>query len=251
MVKVTRYRLVAALRERFDNDHYACSVCPRGATDKDIARAYKKLAKEHHPDANPGNKDAEERFKEVSAANDVLGDAAKRKEYDEVRRMVASGVGPAGAGLRARRVRRSGAHAFPIRRRRRRRARRRSPSAGDLFGAWRARQPRRAAHGPQRGHDLETELHSRSTKRCTGVTSAVRFRAEAPCSTCHGTARRRAPSPERCPECHGSGAIAVDQGRSRSRRCAPRVRARPGDLRTRARRVAAAVSRCGRESKGA
>ena len=71
---------------------------PSSASEKELSRAYKKLAKEHHPDANAGNAKAEERFKEVNAAYDVLGDAEKRKEYDEVRRMVASGVGPGGYG---------------------------------------------------------------------------------------------------------------------------------------------------------
>ena len=78
---------------------------PQGATEKEITRAYRKLAKQYHPDANPGNREAEEKFKEVSAANDVLGDAAKRKEYDDVRRMVASGAysggGPGGGGFGA------------------------------------------------------------------------------------------------------------------------------------------------------
>src|SRR3981081_1837036 len=92
---------MAPQREWFDKDYYSVLGVPQGATEKEITRAYRKLAKQHPPDANPGNRDAEEKFKEVSAANDVLSDAAKRKEYDEVRRMVASGAygaGPGGAG---------------------------------------------------------------------------------------------------------------------------------------------------------
>ena len=70
------------------------------AAPKDITRAYRKLARQHHPDANPGDDSAEERFKEISAAYDVLGDEAKRKEYDEVRRLgpMAGGVGAPGGG---------------------------------------------------------------------------------------------------------------------------------------------------------
>ena len=94
---------MAPQREWFDKDYYSVLGVPQGATEKEITRAYRKLAKEYHPDANPGNREAEEKFKEVSAANDVLGDAAKRKEYDEVRRMVASGAysagGPGGGGF--------------------------------------------------------------------------------------------------------------------------------------------------------
>src|SRR4051794_41637178 len=89
---------MAAQREWFEKDYYSVLGVPQGATDKEISRAYKKLAKQYHPDANSGNKDAEERFKEISAAYDVLGDATKRAEYDDVRRMVASGVGPGGYG---------------------------------------------------------------------------------------------------------------------------------------------------------
>ncbi|MCZ7527776.1 MAG: DnaJ domain-containing protein [Acidimicrobiia bacterium] len=85
---------MAPQREWFEKDYYAVLGVGKDASEKEITRAYRKLAKQYHPDANPGDKVAEERFKEVSAAYDVLGDAEKRKEYDEVRRMVASGAGP-------------------------------------------------------------------------------------------------------------------------------------------------------------
>src|ERR1043166_9629327 len=88
---------MAPQREWFEKDYYGVLGLTPSATDKDIQRAYRKLAKENHPDANPGDSAAEERFKEISAAHDVLGDAERRKEYDEVRQMVASGVGPGGA----------------------------------------------------------------------------------------------------------------------------------------------------------
>src|SRR6266699_1760750 len=89
---------MAPQREWFEKDYYEVLGVPKGASEKDVARAYRKLAKQYHPDANSGDKEAEERFKEISAAHDVLGDAEKRKEYDEVREMVASGVGPSGFG---------------------------------------------------------------------------------------------------------------------------------------------------------
>ena len=113
---------MAPQREWFEKDYYSVLGVPQSATDKEIARAYRKLAKEFHPDANAGNKDAEERFKEISAANDVLGDAEKRKEYDQVREMVASGAaGPGGfgAGGFGARSRWAGVRQHPLRRPRR------------------------------------------------------------------------------------------------------------------------------------
>src|ERR1700760_2634148 len=89
---------MAPQREWFEKDYYAELGVAKDASEKDITRAYRKLAKQFHPDAKPGDKEAEERFKEISAAHDVLGDAEKRKEYDQVREMVASGMGPNGPG---------------------------------------------------------------------------------------------------------------------------------------------------------
>ena len=85
---------MAAQREWFDIDYYDVLGVPADASQKDITKAYRKLARELHPDKNPGNAAAEERFKAVSAAYQVLGDEATRKEYDEVRRL-----GPMGGGF--------------------------------------------------------------------------------------------------------------------------------------------------------
>ena len=204
---------MAAQREWFDKDYYAVLGVPSSASEKELSRAYKKLAKQHHPDANAGNAASEERFKEVNAAYEVLGDAEKRKEYDEVRRMVASGVGPGrlraavGPGGFG-----SGAQGFQfdvdfgqgrgggI-----------SDLLGNLMGN-RGGRSRRAPQGPQRGQDLETELHLSFDDAVRGVTSTVRFRADATCSTCNGSGAAPGTSPQTCPECQGSGSIAVDQG---------------------------------------
>ena len=86
---------MTAQREWLDKDYYDILGVPQTATDKEITRAYRKLAKQYHPDANPGS---EERFKEISAANDVLGDEEKRRQYDQVRVMAAWGFGPGGGG---------------------------------------------------------------------------------------------------------------------------------------------------------
>jgi molecular chaperone DnaJ len=203
---------LAAQREWFEKDYYAVLGVPSSATDKELSRAYKKLAKEHHPDANPGNTAAEERFKEANAAYDVLGDAEKRKEYDDVRRMVASGAGPGGFGGGGAGYGGGNGMPFDV-----------DFGAGgtagftdllgDLLGrGGRGGRGRRAPAGPQRGQDLETELHLSFDDAVRGVTSTVRFRADATCSTCNGSGAAPGTRPETCPECHGSGSIAIDQG---------------------------------------
>lgn len=84
-----------------EKDYYKVLGVPKDATDAEIKKAYRKLAREFHPDANKGDDKAEERFKEISEANDVLGDSKKRKEYDEARALFGNGgfrAGPGGAG---------------------------------------------------------------------------------------------------------------------------------------------------------
>src|SRR3954447_8310743 len=201
-------RGVTAQREWFEKDYYAILGVPPTATEKELSRAFKNLAKEHHPDANPGNAAAEERFKEISAAYDVLGDATKRAEYDEVRQMVASGIGPDGSGG-------FGPGGFSDGSGRTFRFDTDGGGLGDIFGnlfGGGSRRRARAATGPQRGRDLETELHLQFEDAVHGVTSTVRFRADATCSTCAGSGAAPGTMPETCPQCHGAGTIADNQG---------------------------------------
>ena len=201
---------MTAQREWFEKDYYEVLGVPQTATEKDLSRTFKKLAKQYHPDANPGNAEAEERFKEISAAYDVLGDATKRAEYDEVRQMVASGVGPDGSGG-------FGPGGFGSGDGRTFRFQTDGGGLGDIFGnlfggGGSGRRRTRAATGPQRGRDLETELHLQFDDAVRGVTSTVRFRADATCSTCAGSGAAPGTMPETCPECHGAGTIADNQG---------------------------------------
>src|ERR671910_3579424 len=150
---------MAPQREWFETDYYEVLGVPPSASEKDISRAYRNLAKQYHPDANPGNREAEEKFKAVATAYDVLGDAAKRKEYDEVRQMVASGVGPFGGGGGRGGFGPGGAEGFQtfqfdegtgF-----------SDLLGGLFGRGGGARGRRGGRGPrqagpQRGADLET-----------------------------------------------------------------------------------------------
>src|SRR5947199_9924046 len=201
---------MAPQREWFETDYYEVLGVPPSASEKDITRAYRKLAKQYHPDANPGNKEAEEKFKAVAAAYDVLGDAAKRKEYDEVRQMVASGVGPFSGGGGPGGFGPSGAEGF--------RTFQFDEDAGfgDLLGGLFGRGGRggRGARqaGAQRGVDLETELHLDFLDAVHGVTTSVSFTADAVCSVCHGSGSEPGTTPDVCPQCGGSGELLVDQG---------------------------------------
>ena len=192
-------------REWFDKDYYAVLGVPKNASAAEIKKAYRKLAQQHHPDANAGNKEAEERFKEISAAYDVLGDEEKRKSYDRVREMGASGVGAGGFPGGGRR--RAGRPAAG-----RRRGTSRSTSVTSAIcsaGCSAARGGRRGAgvrQRPQRGADLETDrARSRSTTRCAGTTVPVRITGPAPCRTCHGIGRGAGHEPVTCPQCGGAG----------------------------------------------
>ena len=206
---------MAPQREWFETDYYDVLGVSPSASEKDITRAYRKLAKQYHPDANPGNKEAEEKFKSVSTAYDVLGDAAKRKEYDEVRQMVASGVGPfSGGGPGG--FGPGGAEGF--------RTFQFDEDAGfgDLLGGLfgRGARGRRGGRGgrgsrqagPQRGTDLETELNLDFLDAVHGVTTSVSFTADAVCSVCHGSGAEPGTTPDVCPQCGGSGEVLVDQG---------------------------------------
>lgn len=196
---------MAAQREWFEKDYYRVLGVSETATQKDIKSAYRKLSRKYHPDANPGDKPAEDRFKEVSAAYDVVGDAEKRKEYDEVRKLGPMGAGfggpggPGGAGP-------GGARFENI------------SDLGDLFGGLFGRRGRGGpatggrGPGPHRGQDLEASLHMDFEDAARGLTTTIHLTSEASCSTCHGTGARPGTSPHTCPECDGRGVLDSNQG---------------------------------------
>lgn len=194
---------MTAAREWFEKDYYKVLGVAADATPKDVTRAYRKLARQYHPDANPGDQQAEERFKEVSAAYDVIGDPDKRKEYDDVRRMgpVGGGFGRPGAGGGFR-IRPDDLGDF-----------------GDLFSGLFGRSPRRRpgtgrAGGPAglRGEDLEAELHLSFHDAVHGATTTVSLISDVPCTACGGSGAAPGTSPVPCERCNGKGLLDENQG---------------------------------------
>ena len=196
---------MAPQREWFEKDYYATLGVSESATQKEITKAYRQLARENHPDQHPGDDAAEERFKAASAAYDVLGDEKKRKEYDEVRRMGPLG-GMAGGG--------GGPGGFRF-----------DTSdlgdLGDLFGGLfnrGGRAPRggrgggATATGPRRGADLAAELHLSFEDAVSGVTTAVHLTSEAACSRCDGAGAEPGSTPLVCTDCGGRGVLDDNQG---------------------------------------
>jgi molecular chaperone DnaJ len=187
---------MAAQREWFEKDYYKVLGVVPTASDKEITRAYRKLAKENHPDTNPGS---EEHFKEISAAYDVVGDADKRKEYDEVRaRGPVGGFGgvPGGGGGGTFRMDDMG-------------------DLGDLFGGLfggGAGRTRTTQRGPQRGADMEAQLHLSFQDAVHGVTTSVNVPQEVRCSNCRGSGAAPGTSTHTCPRCGGSGSLNDNQG---------------------------------------
>jgi len=195
---------MAAQREWLEKDYYRVLGVSDTASQKEIKSAYRKLSREYHPDANPGDTAAEERFKEVSAAYDVVGDAEKRKEYDEVRKlgpmggMFGGAGGPGGAGAGGFRVDDIG-------------------DLGDVLGGLFGRRRNRAGGagagtGPHRGQDLEAELHLAFEDAVHGLTTTIHLTSEAACSTCHGTGAKPGTTPQTCPRCGGRGVLDDNQG---------------------------------------
>jgi molecular chaperone DnaJ len=208
-------------REWLEKDYYKVLGVAKNASAADVKKAYRKLAQQNHPDANPGNREAEERFKEISSAYDVLGDAEKRKRYDQVRDMVTAGGFPGAGGSGgfggfgsapggAQRIRIEdlfGSEGVA--------------DIGDLFSIFTGRGGRpgggsggaaaRAAR-QARGADLETEVRVSFDQAIEGTTVPVKIRGPAACPVCNGSGAEPGSQPVTCPDCGGSGQAVTNQG---------------------------------------
>lgn len=203
-------------KDWLEKDFYKVLGVDKGASADEIKKKYRKLARELHPDKNPGDAKAEERFKEVSEAYDVLSDDKKRAEYDEARTLFASGGGfgrPGGGGF-------GGGYGGP------------GGFGGgtsydfsDVFGADegglgdilggifnRGRGGGRRAQAPRRGQDVESEITLGFNEALDGVTVPLRLASDAACDSCKGTGARAGTVPRVCPNCQGSGQTTRNAG---------------------------------------
>ena len=194
---------MAPQREWFEKDYYSVLGVDDAASAKDITKAYRKLARQYHPDANRDDPKAEDRFKEISAAYDVLGDEGRRKEYDEVRRLgpVAGGFGPGGPGRPG-----AGGFSFDVG------AEDVGDLLGNLFGRGRSRNRGTTGIAPQRGADLEAELTLDFEDAVRGMTTTLHLTSDALCSTCSGSGAKPGTSPRSCRVCNGRGVVEDNQG---------------------------------------
>lgn len=196
---------MASQREWFDKNYYEVLGVSETAVPKDITRAYRKLAREFHPDANPGNASAEDKFKEISAAYDVVGDETKRAEYDEVRRQGPMG-GMGFGGARSGGGFNPGAGGYE------------GADLGDLLGGMfggggrRGRQNQSRGRAPQRGADLEATLRMSFREAFNGMETALHLTSDLPCGTCSGSGAKPGTAPTMCQHCRGSGVSDDNQG---------------------------------------
>ncbi len=173
-------------------DYYEVLGIQKGASEDEIKKAYKKLARKYHPDMNPGDKEAEEKFKEVNEANEVLSDPEKKARYDQ---FGFAGVDPnygAGAGGGAY----GGGFDFG--------------DLGDIFGSFFGGGfggQRRNPNAPQRGESIRASVSISFTEAAFGCEKSVTIERSEQCPTCKGSGCAPGTTPEVCPDCHGSGTV--------------------------------------------
>ena len=180
-------------------DYYEVLGVDRGADDATLKKAYRKLAKKYHPDMNPGDKEAEAKFKEATEAYGVLSDPDKRRQYDQFGHAAfENGGGGAGAGGFGGFDFGGGDMGDIF-----------GDIFGDLFGGGGSR--RRANNGPMKGANLRAVVHITFEEAVFGCQKELEINLKDTCTTCHGTGAKPGTSPETCSKCNGTGQITYTQ----------------------------------------
>ena len=178
-------------------DYYEVLGVPKDADDAAIKKAYRQLAKKYHPDINPGDKEAEAKFKEASEAYAVLSDADKRRQYDQFGHAAFDGSGGGSGGFDFSNMGDIfGSDIF-------------GDIFGDLFGGSSSR--RRNNNGPMRGSDVRTNVRITFAESVTGTSKKLDIILKETCNTCHGTGAKPGTSPENCSKCGGKGQVVYTQ----------------------------------------
>ena len=174
-------------------DYYEVLGLSRNAGEDEIKKAYRKLALQYHPDRNPGDKQAEEKFKELSEAYQVLADPEKRAKYDQFGHAAFGETGPFAGGF-------DFSHGF-------------EDIFGDIFGEFFGGAARgRGRARAQRGEDLRYNLEISFEQAAFGVEKKIKIPRHGPCEECEGAGAEKGTSPQTCPACKGSGQTAFQQG---------------------------------------
>lgn len=175
-------------------DYYEVLGVSRDATDEEIKKAYRRLAKKYHPDVNPGDKEAEAKFKEASEAYGVLSDPEKRRKYDQYGHQAfdeASG----GTGFNYDNMDDINSMFGDI--------------FSDIFGG--GTRSRRASNGPMAGANVKISMNISFMEAVFGVNKTIEMNLKDECPSCHGTGARAGTSPETCPKCGGRGQVSYTQ----------------------------------------
>lgn len=176
-------------------DYYEVLGVSKTASDSEIKSAYRKLAKKYHPDMNPGDKEAEAKFKEASEAYAILSDADKRRQYDQFGHAAFDGGAGGGAGG-------FDFNGFDM-----------GDIFGDIFGDFfgGGGRSRSANNGPMKGQNVRVSVHLTFEEACFGIEKEIELNIKEDCAKCHGTGAKPGTQPETCSKCGGKGQVVFTQ----------------------------------------